>query len=88
MAFTDADLTSATGKLGTLDFSPAELEALASLMSDADDDVSGFGFDPAAPNRGREFMVEIAGLRPRSFDPAASKQVADGIIVIEEGHCY
>ena len=68
MAFTDADLQSAAAKLATLDFSVAELEAIASTIrgkpgSRVDSEVSGFVFEPnGEPVWAKGFIPEVAGL--------------------------
>lgn len=69
MAFTSADLDSAVDKLASLDFTDAELEAVADFLvrqSAADDEVTGF----AQLTRGHEYLRSISGLIPFQAGPA------------------
>jgi hypothetical protein len=45
MSYTQDDLASAIDKLGGIDLTDAEIEALTSILASTDDEVSGFGFD-------------------------------------------
>lgn len=68
MSFTSEDLTTATAKLSTLEFTANETAAIASFLSaesdsdTTDSDVAGFGFDPNNQDRGQGFLLEVAGL--------------------------
>lgn len=45
MSYTNDDLNSAIDKLGSIDLTDAEIEALTSILAAGDDEVSGYGFD-------------------------------------------
>jgi len=59
MTFTPADLDSAIDKLGKLNFSDAETEAIAHALGSAGE-VEGFGRAPQRPGQG--FLLEVSGL--------------------------
>lgn len=44
MSYTNDDLESAIDKLGSIDLTDAEIEALTSILA-GDDEVTGYGFD-------------------------------------------
>jgi hypothetical protein len=67
MAFTAADIESAIEKLGTIEFTDAELEAIAHLLADQGE-VEGFALSPG----GGRFIVEIAGRLPRPGAPGTA----------------
>lgn len=59
MSFTNDDLTTALDKLGSLEFTAPEIEALTAALADGiDDEVSGFSFD-----RGSKGWIIIESFR-------------------------
>ncbi len=60
MSHTEADLASATAKLASLEFTAAEAEAIAAVLAEEPDEVSGFSYDNK--NEGNGFLLEVSGL--------------------------
>ena len=86
MAFTDADLQSAVAKLAA-DFSDAELEAVTSYLSEADDEVAGFGWDPASERKGYllQRIEAHPGFKPLRLGYSDAGRVTYGIVATDEG---
>lgn len=92
MSFTQADLQSAAAKLATLDFTPAELEAIATTIrgrgASEPAEVTGFGvFEPNdEPLWAKGFIPEVAGLmRMPGKGYTDAGRMTSGIISMDEG---
>lgn len=96
MAFTQEDLQSAAAKLATLDFTAAELEAIATTIRGhgaadngavGEDDVTGFGvFEPNdEPVWTKGFIPAVAGLMRQPGKGFTAPGDVAGIISMEEG---
>ena len=48
MSYTQDDVASAIDKLGSIDLTDAEIEALTGILAAAEDEVSGYGLEPAS----------------------------------------
>lgn len=91
MAFTQEDLQSAAAKLATLDFTPAELEAIATTIRGHGGaepaEVSGFSvFEPNdEPVWTKGFIPEVAGLMRMPGKGFTAPGDIAGIIHMDEG---
>ncbi|MFV1991883.1 MAG: hypothetical protein ACC652_14215 [Acidimicrobiales bacterium] len=59
MSYTPSDMGSAIGKLSTLDFTDAELEAIAAVL-DESGEVEAFNREPVSS--GYKFLLDVSGL--------------------------
>lgn len=67
MAYTAADMDSAINKLSILEFTDAELEAIAAVLEEPPD-VEGFNRKP--PGSGYKFLLDVSNLISK---PSASR---------------
>jgi hypothetical protein len=74
MSYTTADMDSAIDKLSTLEFTDAELEAIAAVLEESAD-VVGFNREPVSS--GYTFLLDVSGL--------ISKPSASGVSGLDLG---
>ena len=88
MAFANADLQSAIAKLAT-SFTNAELEAVACYLGDSDDEVAGFGGDPARDRRTQGYLLQRIeahpGFKPMRLGFTATGDLGNGNVNMDEG---
>ncbi len=92
MAFTQADLQSAAVKLATLDFTAAELEAIATTIRGhgsaiGDDDVAGFAvFEPNGERVwAKGFIPAVAGFMRQPGKGFTATDDLANIVSMDEG---
>lgn len=73
MSYTQKDLESAIDKLGSIDLTDAEIDALTSILAADDDEVSGFDLGAARDSKGwiiiqDRFKARGWGIQPNESD--------------------
>jgi len=82
MSYTAADMESAIEKLSALDFTDAELAAIAAVLEDTGE-VEGFGRKP--PSSGHETLRDLAERLAKTRTSVSGLGLGSGRVVLEKG---